>query len=129
MPLRFMTPSFAVWAATALLPVVAVCAGFGVVTVIVATVVLQAGAAFARLAQGLQAKPGLVLEGISASHYVEKVRWALDTLGVEYTEVPEARARDMHSLLQGLLASLLQGLHSFSTMVSLAAKFSVVVVR
>eukprot|EP00051_Salpingoeca_urceolata_P015776 m.206408 g.206408 ORF g.206408 m.206408 type:complete len:311 (+) comp18500_c1_seq4:2113-3045(+) len=99
MPLRFMTPSFAVWAATALLPVVAVCAGFGVVTVIVATVVLQAGAAFARLAQGLQAKPGLVLEGISASHYVEKVRWALDTLGVEYTE-----ARDV-----GLLGVLLLG--------------------
>ena len=29
---------------------------------------------------------GVVLESISASHYVEKVRWCLDRLGVDYTE-------------------------------------------
>ena len=32
--------------------------------------------------------PELVLETISASHYVEKVRWCMDRLGVEYEEVP-----------------------------------------
>jgi glutathione S-transferase len=32
--------------------------------------------------------PELVLETISASHFVEKVRWCLDRLGVEYTERP-----------------------------------------
>lgn len=32
--------------------------------------------------------PQLVLETISASHYVEKVRWCMDRLGLEYTERP-----------------------------------------
>lgn len=32
--------------------------------------------------------PDLVLETISASHFVEKVRWCMDRLGVEYEEVP-----------------------------------------
>jgi glutathione S-transferase len=32
--------------------------------------------------------PELVLETISASHYVEKVRWCMDRLGLEYEEVP-----------------------------------------
>jgi glutathione S-transferase len=32
--------------------------------------------------------PELELESISASHFVEKVRWCLDRLGVEYTEKP-----------------------------------------
>jgi glutathione S-transferase len=32
--------------------------------------------------------PELELETISASHFVEKVRWSLDRLGVEYTEKP-----------------------------------------
>lgn len=30
--------------------------------------------------------PDLVLESISVSHYVEKVRWCMDRLGLEYTE-------------------------------------------
>jgi glutathione S-transferase len=30
--------------------------------------------------------PGLVLETISISHYVEKVRWCMDRLGLDYTE-------------------------------------------
>lgn len=34
--------------------------------------------------------PELVLETISASHFVEKVRWCMDRLGVEYTEQPVA---------------------------------------
>ena len=33
-------------------------------------------------------KPDLELATISASHFVEKVRWSLDRLGVEYTEKP-----------------------------------------
>lgn len=32
--------------------------------------------------------PDLELESISASHFVEKVRWCLDRLGVDYTEKP-----------------------------------------
>lgn len=34
--------------------------------------------------------PDLVLETISTSHYVEKVRWSLDRLGVDYEERPWA---------------------------------------
>ena len=30
--------------------------------------------------------PDVALESISASHYVEKVRWSLDRLGIDYTE-------------------------------------------
>ncbi len=36
--------------------------------------------------------PDLVLDSISASHFVEKVRWCLDRLGVEYHERPSAGA-------------------------------------
>jgi len=32
--------------------------------------------------------PDMVLETILASHYVEKVRWCMDRLGLEYEEVP-----------------------------------------
>ena len=32
--------------------------------------------------------PDLLLETISASHFVEKVRWCMDRLGVDYTEQP-----------------------------------------
>ena len=32
--------------------------------------------------------PDLVLETISISHFVEKVRWCMDRLGLDYTEVP-----------------------------------------
>jgi glutathione S-transferase len=35
-------------------------------------------------------QPGLELETISASHFVEKVRWCMDRLGVEYSERPVA---------------------------------------
>jgi hypothetical protein len=34
--------------------------------------------------------PELVLETISASHFVEKVRWCMDRLGLDYEEVPWA---------------------------------------
>lgn len=36
--------------------------------------------------------PELVLATISASHFVEKVRWGMDRLGVEYTEQPSGGA-------------------------------------
>lgn len=32
--------------------------------------------------------PEIVLETISASHFVEKVRWCMDRLGIDYEEVP-----------------------------------------
>lgn len=38
------------------------------------------------------AGPELRLETIAASHFVEKVRWCLDRLGVEYEEVPDVGA-------------------------------------
>lgn len=34
------------------------------------------------------ARPKLILETIPMSHFVEKVRWCMDRLGVEYTEKP-----------------------------------------
>ena len=34
------------------------------------------------------AASGMVLETISASHFVEKVRWCMDRLGLDYQEVP-----------------------------------------
>lgn len=34
--------------------------------------------------------PDLVLETISISHFVEKVRWCMDRLGIDYTETPVA---------------------------------------
>jgi glutathione S-transferase len=34
------------------------------------------------------AAPEMVLETISASHFVEKVRWCMDRLGLDYEEVP-----------------------------------------
>jgi len=34
--------------------------------------------------------PDIVLETISASHFVEKVRWCMDRLGIDYEEVPWA---------------------------------------
>jgi glutathione S-transferase len=34
--------------------------------------------------------PELILQTISASHFVEKVRWSMDRLGVNYTEQPAA---------------------------------------
>ena len=37
-----------------------------------------------------QAAPDYVLETISASHFVEKVRWCMDRLGLEYREAPSA---------------------------------------
>ena len=33
-------------------------------------------------------EPALVLETISASHFVEKVRWCMDRLGIDYAEEP-----------------------------------------
>jgi glutathione S-transferase len=39
-------------------------------------------------ARNLVSRPELVLDSISASHYVEKVRWCLDRLGVAYQEQP-----------------------------------------
>ena len=35
--------------------------------------------------------PGLELETIAASHFVEKVRWCMDRLGVDYREKQYAR--------------------------------------
>jgi len=46
-------------------------------------------------------RPEIVLETISISHFVEKARWCMDRLGLEYTEVPSA----------GILGILFTGRH------------------
>jgi glutathione S-transferase len=71
-----------------LLPLAVAVFGFGVAT----TALLVAGMLLWRwliVLSGIWAPektPAVVLESISASHYVEKVRWCLDRLGVDYTE-------------------------------------------
>jgi len=37
-----------------------------------------------------EAEPAVVLEAVALSHFVEKVRWCLDRLGIEYTEETHA---------------------------------------
>jgi glutathione S-transferase len=71
-----------------LLPLVVAAFGVGVAT----TALLVAGMLLWRwliVLSGIWAPektPEAVLESISASHYVEKVRWCLDRLGLDYTE-------------------------------------------
>ena len=71
-----------------LLPLVVAGFGFGLAT----TALLVAGMLLWRwliVLSGFRAPeqtPDVVLESISASHFVEKVRWCLDRLGVDYTE-------------------------------------------
>ncbi len=75
-----------------LLPLIVPALGLGVM---VAVLLLLAGLAWrwVLVLRGMQPDPEapeLVLETISASHFVEKVRWALDRLGVDYVEQPTA---------------------------------------
>ena len=71
-----------------LLPLAVAAFGFGIGT----TALLVAGMLLWRWLIVLSAfwapekTPAVVLESIAASHYVEKVRWCLDRLGVDYTE-------------------------------------------
>lgn len=71
-----------------LLPVIV--AGFGLtVPAAVALVLLGLLWRWAIVLSGIIAPeqaPAVVLESISASHFVEKVRWSMDRLGVDYTE-------------------------------------------
>lgn len=70
------------------LPIIVAACGFSVLTAVLLVLALLLW----RLAITLSGLmfppkgPELVLETISASHYVEKVRWCMDRLGVAYTE-------------------------------------------
>lgn len=71
-----------------LLPIIV--AGFGLtLPAAVALVLLALVWRWAVVLSGIIAPektPALILETISASHFVEKVRWSMDRLGVDYTE-------------------------------------------
>ena len=73
-----------------LMPVIVAAFGFGVLT----AALLVAGLLVWRwliVLSGIrlpEKTPEVVLETISASHFVEKVRWCMDRLGIEYTERP-----------------------------------------
>ena len=71
-----------------LLPVVVAALGFGVIT---ATLLVLGMLVWRWLIvlSGIRApekSPDVVLETISASHFVEKVRWCMDRLGIDYAE-------------------------------------------
>lgn len=71
-----------------LLPIVAVWFGWSVQTAIAVVLLMLVWRWFISMSTFvLPAKtPELVLETISASHFVEKVRWNLDRAGIDYTE-------------------------------------------
>ena len=73
-----------------LLPVLVAAFGWSVWTALLLVLVALLWR-WAIVLQGFVKPPGgpeLVLETISASHFVEKVRWCMDRLGVDYEEVP-----------------------------------------
>lgn len=74
------------------LPIIVAACGLSVMSAVALMIVaLQWRWAIALSAIIKPAKvPELELETISASHFVEKVRWSMDRLGVDYTERPVA---------------------------------------
>ena len=73
-----------------LLPVVVAAFGFSAWTALL-LVLLAVLWRWSMVLHGLvrpAAGPDLVLETISASHFVEKVRWSMDRLGLDYEEAP-----------------------------------------
>ena len=76
------------------LPPFAVVSDLGLLGAVFAVLLGLAGLWWRRLAPLLRPPrgPEFRLETISASHYVEKVRWCLDRLGVAYEEVADAGA-------------------------------------
>lgn len=71
-----------------LLPILVVWFGFGLIAAAI-TVLLMLLLRWAVALSGIVAPektPELELQTMSASHFVEKVRWCMDRLGVEYTE-------------------------------------------
>lgn len=72
------------------LPLIAVAFGWSIMTVFLVLLLMLAWRwAISLSAFAFPVKvPDLVLETISASHFVEKVRWNMDAAGIEYTERP-----------------------------------------
>ena len=73
-----------------LLPVLVAAFGWSVWTalLLVLLAILWRWAIVLHRLQRPPSDPDLVLETISASHFVEKVRWCMDRLGLDYEEVP-----------------------------------------
>lgn len=71
-----------------LLPIIVAAFGFGVPAAImlVAAMLLWRWLVVLSGTVAPEKTPALVLETIAASHFVEKVRWCMDRLGIEYTE-------------------------------------------
>lgn len=101
--MRLRTPRTLIQIALYALPVVVAWAGWGIVSAVLAVVGVALLGAVVRLwvtLRALRRPPSPPrLHTISFSHYAEKVRWALDRLGVEYVEVPNV----------GILGVLLTG--------------------
>ena len=75
-------------------PILVALAGMGFVAalfLVLAVLLWRWILVFRALAQR-PAGPEMSLESISASHFVEKVRWCMDRLGVDYREVPDVGA-------------------------------------
>ena len=71
-----------------LFPIIVAWAGLGVATTI-ALILLLLLWRWMIVLSGIVAPekgPDVVLDTIAASHFVEKVRWCMDRLGIEYTE-------------------------------------------
>ncbi len=66
--------------------------GFVAALVLVLAVLLWRWILVVRALAHRPAGPEMRLESISASHFVEKVRWCLDRLGIDYQEVPDVGA-------------------------------------
>jgi glutathione S-transferase len=90
--MRLRNPAVLLGATLYALPVIVAAAGWGVAAAIGAALCVVVLGAAARLWISLRAmrRPDapLRLHTITFSHYVEKVRWCLDRLGVPYEEVP-----------------------------------------
>ena len=92
--MRLRDPRTAFSLALYLLPAVVAWAGWGVGAALLAGLLAALIGIGVRLAVTLTAvrrpDPPLRLHTITYSHYVEKVRWCLDRMGVPYDDVPNA---------------------------------------
>jgi glutathione S-transferase len=90
--MRLRDPRVVQGAALYVLPVIVAAAGWGIAAALAAALCVAVLGLVARLWISLRAmrRPAaaLQLHTITFSHYVEKVRWCLDRLGVAYEEVP-----------------------------------------
>mmetsp|Transcript_9150 Transcript_9150/g.27535 ORF Transcript_9150/g.27535 Transcript_9150/m.27535 type:complete len:305 (-) Transcript_9150:2396-3310(-) len=85
--MRLHVKSFVAMAAVAL-PVAVASAGAGWVLALAGSLAVAVAWQISTMLEMQRRGEEMVLETIPPSHYVEKVRWAMDRLGVEYKEEP-----------------------------------------